>query len=288
MIATVEGRLVAVADTELFLAELGTGLPVIALHGGLGLDHTYLRPWLDPLGDTARVVYCDLRGNGRSPAGRPLADVDLATWADDVEGIRRHLGVDRAVVFGHSYGGFVALEYALRHPERVAGLVLCGTAAAFDHWDAIRAELDARGASPRQRWAFEGGEFGSDEEFGGWLREAAPLYASPAAPPDLLRFDDVRFRVDALQRGSACVATWDRRPDLNRVTAPALVLNGRHDVVMPLEAAGAPLAAALPAATSVVFERSGHLPFVEEHGAFIRVVRQWLASLGADEAGAGA
>src|SRR5437016_4873387 len=121
----------AVNGTELFYALHGDGRPLVTLHGGLGLDHTYFRPWLDALGDAAQLVYYDQRGHGRSQRP-PLDHVGHDTWAADAEELRAHLGHERIVLFGHSYGGYLAQEYALAFGERLAGLILCSTAPAFD------------------------------------------------------------------------------------------------------------------------------------------------------------
>ncbi len=277
-IAPATADFVDVGDTALFTVSVGVGVPVVVLHGGLGLDHTYLRAGFDGLARDARLLYVDQRGNGRSPAGRPLSQIDLTTWADDVDRLAETLGLGPVVVFGHSFGGFVAIECALRHPGRVAALVLCGTGAAFDHIDAVLAELDRRGASVHQRRAFTGPAFTSDAEYAAWLESAAPLYLYPGSP---IRLDTsgIACNVATLARGAEAVRDWDRRADLESITAPALVTSGRHDFVMPVERAGAPLAAGLPHATSVVFERSGHLPFLEEPERYGRVLRSWLGSL---------
>lgn len=272
-----DGVVVDVGGTQLFVAESGHGRAVVALHGGLGLDHTYLRPWLDDLGEGIRTIYLDHRGNGRSPAGRPLTEVDMATWADDVDTVCNALGLDDVVLLGHSYGGFVALECALRHPDRIAGLVLCGTGTGYEA-EAVAVGLDRRNATEEQRRAFSGAPFTTDEEFAAWMRVAAPLYLHPAATVSL-DVSAVRFRVDALARGADVLAGWDRSADLAGLRVPALIVTGRHDFVMPVEAAAARLAAILPDATCVVFEDSGHLPFIEEPDRFAHVVRSWLHSL---------
>ena len=83
----------------------------------MGLDHTYLRPALDPLADRLQLVYYDHRGNGRS--GRPRMDtLTMEQLADDANALARRLGFDRLLVFGASYGGFVAQELAVRHPRQ--------------------------------------------------------------------------------------------------------------------------------------------------------------------------
>src|SRR5262249_34696747 len=127
----------------------GEGPAVLVMHGGLGLDHTYFRPWLDPLGARATLVYYDHRGNGRSARSQPLDDVDHATWADDADALRAALGNEQVIALGHSYGSFLALEYAVRHPGRVAKLVLVGCAPKFDYPDVVMANAQKRG-TPEQ------------------------------------------------------------------------------------------------------------------------------------------
>jgi proline iminopeptidase len=117
--------------TELYYDAVGEGSAdrptLVALHGGPGFDHQYLRPGLDPLAAWAQVAYVDLRGQGRS--GRPpLASCTLEQMADDVAALCLRLGVDRPVVLGHSAGGFVALHLAVRHPGVAGGLILVHTA----------------------------------------------------------------------------------------------------------------------------------------------------------------
>jgi pimeloyl-ACP methyl ester carboxylesterase len=115
------------------------------MHGGLGLDHTYLRG-LDNLGDVMQLVYYDHRHNGRS--GRPpLETMSHAQLADDAEGLRQQLDLGKIAVLGHSYGGFIALEYALRYPDSVSHLILLDTAPAFNYGEEIMNNAKARGAT---------------------------------------------------------------------------------------------------------------------------------------------
>src|SRR5437867_10761640 len=128
---------------DLFYLQVGTGTPCLVMHGGLGVDHTQFRAGLDPLGDVLRLVYYDHRGNGRS--GRPpIETLTLEQLADDADALRSHLGYERVAVLGHSYGGCLALRYALRHPRHLSHLLLVGTTAAWDYTEDILAELRRR------------------------------------------------------------------------------------------------------------------------------------------------
>src|SRR5579864_9005276 len=105
------------------------------MHGGLGLDHTYFRPSLDSLARSEghpQIIYYDHRGGGRSRR-EPLDGVTHATWAGDADALRAHLGHERVVLLGHSYGDYLALDYVLAHPERVAALILVSTAPVLDY-----------------------------------------------------------------------------------------------------------------------------------------------------------
>src|SRR5580658_8994048 len=124
MLRRIEGH-----DT--FLVTHGSGSPLVTLHGGPGMDHTYFRPWLDPLGEVRQVVYYDMLGSGRSARDVNLGQ-GMDAWVAEVDAMRAFLGHERIDLFGHSFGSFVALKYALAHPERVSSLVLCSAAAVLD------------------------------------------------------------------------------------------------------------------------------------------------------------
>src|SRR5690606_27378862 len=104
--------------TPIYYEVIGQGRPIMVMHGGLGLDHTYLRPWLDPLAEHFQLIFFDFSGNGRSPRAS-FEGVTHETWADEADALREHLGIERMVLMGQSYGGFLAQEYALRHQDKL-------------------------------------------------------------------------------------------------------------------------------------------------------------------------
>lgn len=270
--------MVGVGGAELSYAEGGSGACLFTFHGGLGLDHTYLRPWLDPLCDQARVVFHDLRGHGQSTGRETLAVADHATFIEDADTLRDHLHVERMVVFGHSYGGFLALEYALRYPEHVSALVLCSTSASMAHIGAAL-EIAQQRATASELAALQAAlanPVSDDAAFAQGWRALVPLYFHDrelAHEP----FARTTFSAAGYNRGAfACLQTYDVTARLHEISAPALVISGRHDWLMPPHLAGAVLAAQLPNARHVVFERSGHFPFIEENDAFTATVAAWL------------
>lgn len=254
---------------------------IIALHGGLGFDHAYLKPGLEKLGEIAQIVFVDLRGQGRS-ARPPLATCTLGQMADDVAALSDHLGLERPIIFGHSAGGFVALHMALRHPDVVGGLILCDSSPAMaplpdDDGDpapsfATRGDAEALAVASR----IFGGEI-TDETISLFLSHVAPFYAAPdhmSVVADLLALTTVE--ISMMQHFMHNIApSYDLRTEVGKIEAPALVMVGRHDWVCPPRASRF-LARTMPHARFVEFSDSGHFPFAEVPKKFLEEVCGFL------------
>ncbi|MEM9012227.1 MAG: alpha/beta hydrolase [Pseudomonadota bacterium] len=206
---------------------------LLLLHGGPGADHSIHKPVFSALTDVAQVVYLDHRGNGRSEGDDP-ADWTLAQWGDDVRAFCEALGIERPVVCGTSFGGFVAQAYATRHPDHPGALILASTAAHFDFEETFAAF--ERLGGPEVRAAAEGYWRTPSSESRARYREiCVPYYwASADSPPDWLgrakMRDDVaiHFNGPANEQGR-----MDFRNDLARITCPVLVLSGTLDPITP-------------------------------------------------------
>lgn len=252
---------------------VGTGPPLLMLHGN-GLDHTCLRPWHDDLARDARVIYYDLRWHGRSARE---GGADHATWHADAAALLDHLGESRAVIFGHSYGSWLALGFARRFPERVKALVLCATAPAFDYTDVVIANALAR--NPEAAAALIGGlsqPVTSDADLAAIWQRILPLYFTGLVRDDVLA--NTRYSAAGFQFGQEALAGFSVVDDLPTMNVPMLVLVGRDDYITP-PAQARRLASLAPNATVVELEHSGHFPFVEENATYIAAVRAWLATL---------
>src|SRR5438309_11601870 len=130
----------SVNGTELYFDVVGSGLDaapgfrqkptLIVLHGGPGFDHTYLRPWLDPVSEVAQLVYIDERGSGRS-ARHTHEYYQLGIMADDIVALCKTLAIELPIVLGQSFGGFVALRIATLYPDFTSGIVVFDTSSAW-------------------------------------------------------------------------------------------------------------------------------------------------------------
>jgi proline iminopeptidase len=258
---------------------VGRGAPTLVLHGGLGLDHTMYRS-LDPLADGLQLIYVDHRGNGRSARPDP-ATLTMAGWADDALAVGRAVAGDAPlVVIGHSYGGFIAQELAIRRPAAVAALVLiCTTPGQLGVGEPpappgppVPAEFEAMLATPPT----------SDEEMAAGMAALAAAYLH-RVDADVLRnlMADTRFNASAMRRGFEVLSEWSAVDRLGAITAPTLVVAGRHDPFTAWPQAER-IAARVPGAEVVVFEESSHFPWLDEPDAFFPAVWTWLRGHGVD------
>lgn len=261
-------------DTDLFYTTVGAGLPCLVMHGGLGFDHTYLHPWLDPLGDTLQLIYYDHRGNGRS--GRPAKEtMTHAQFAADAAALASHLEHEKVAVLGHSYGGFIALEFALRHPDRVSHLLLLDTAPVapeVGYPEEIGANALRMGATQEMQEAMQR-PVTTDEELREIISIIAPIYFKHYDPAIGARlFENVIMNLSGDAVDGNAYNVIER---LGEIRAPTLVMVGREDWICPPSQAQI-LHDGIPNSELVVFEESGHVPYVEEPDGFFRTIRDWL------------
>ena len=197
-------------DGGLWYEVMGSGPPMVVVPGGPGLAHDYLRPHLDPIAGDATLVWLDLPGTGRSEIGG-VESITHGGWIQAIEALRNHLGFDRWVVFGHSYGGFIAVEYALAHPGSVAGLVLCASAPSPAHLatllDRVPAELSAddRGLLI----ALLTGQVPTDE-MESRVREATRFFL--CREPPSVDAGELSAAAGHLRSRGHCVPAWRRLP----------------------------------------------------------------------------
>ena len=277
--------------TEIYFDVEGAGLvpeggamrerPVaMIVHGGPGGDHSGFKPALSPPAAPTPPAYFDHRGQGRSARGDPgryTLDENVA----DMEALRRHLGLGPVVSIGTSYGGMVAMAHAARYPDAVSRLVLAVTAAHAGFLKRAQAIIAER-ATPEQRRACErlwAGSFESPEQLAEYYDVMGPLYArrhDPAAAAATR--GRVTHAPEPLNRAFGPGGTlhrMDLRPELGRITAPTLVLAGRHDWICAPEFS-AEIAALIPGARLEVFEESSHSLRVDEPERLIDTISAFV------------
>lgn len=273
----------APASSDLWWTAHGAGPTCVLVHGGLGLDHSYLLAGCRALGDRLRLVAYDQRGCGRSPDPENWSTAEFSAWVEDLAGVIAAQATGPVIVIGHSFGGMVALAHALTHPEQVAALVLCGTYPAFDFAEEAVGRALAR-ASDVQREALLAGlaaPFPDQASFVRFFDVALPLYLHQATAAQLAVLAEMRLRFAAMNCTlHRWVPTLDFTARLPEVVVPTLVLTGADDWCCPVERTVARFEAGIPDATRADFPASGHFPFLEEPERFRAVVTGWLEARG--------
>jgi proline iminopeptidase len=274
---------VSVGDVELYVHEKGEGRPVVALHGGPGLDGSVWFPALDPIAERGyRILAPDHRANGRSDAGDP-AGWTVPQMADDVESLIGALGLERPVVFGWSFGSFVAQSHMVRHGSGAA-YVLMGTVAEPGALALVGEQLERFEPEPLRRqvtdsWEREATVATPEQCRQLWHDQIPFQVADPTGPlvEQLIAEDEIVFRPEVLRHFAAGgeYGMEDLREPLRRVEVPTLVLAGRHDRTTAATSAHE-LAQLLPNCEEVVFERSAHMIPAEEPEAFVSAVLSFL------------
>lgn len=249
---------------------------LILLHGGPGADHSIYKPAFSRLSDVCQIVYYDHFGNGRSDYGDP-SDWTLARWGDDVKGLCDALGVERPIVYGASFGGFVAQSYATRHPGHARAVIFAATAAKVD-FEAIYAAFEKlagpeAGAIARAYWSAPTPELRRS-----YAESCVPYYARKAFDQNFMsRLVDhpavgLHFNGPDNEQGR-----FDFRKDLAKVTCPALVLSGQYDPIMPKQF-GEEIARCLPNATYNCLN-SAHLLEHDAPEAFFEIMQTFLTEV---------
>jgi proline iminopeptidase len=274
-------RVREVRGVGIFERRTGAGPPTVVLHGGPGAHHDYLLPGFDRLAEGRSLIYYDQRGGGRSPVARDVP-VGWREQVEDLEALRQLWGLEQLTLAGYSWGGLLALLYALEHGDRVARLALvsCGPV-----WKAARAEFERRLAERNAAPEVQAARLALQQS---GLREQSPeAYRRRMFELSVAGyFHDWRkareltpFRITGRtqQEVWTSLGEFDLRPRLATLTQPALVLHGESDPI-PIDAAEE-LARRLGTPLQRI-AACGHVPYVEAPEAFARLLDEFLPKAG--------
>jgi proline iminopeptidase len=275
---------------QLYYRTIGQGQPIMLLHGGPSFDHHYLLPDMDRLADTFRLISYDQRGRGKSAGKVDPAEVSIPSEIDDLERVRAYFQLEQVALLGHSWGGLLAMEYALRHPERVSHLVLLNTAPA-SHADCVLFEQERDGHAPEDAALVRELESSPAYVEGDLAARAAAnrvYFRATLRSPELLdrlieHLQTGWTKEDVLKARAIGTRLWgetyestgyDLLPKLTGLHIPTLVLHGDYDFV-PV-ACAAHIAEAIPDARLVVLQDCGHFSYLERPDAVRKTLREFF------------
>lgn len=259
-----------------------TGHPLIVLHGGPGLDHTEMHPWLDPLADMFYLVYVDQRGQGRSERVDP-ATLTLPRFAEDVTRLAEALGFERYAVLGHSFGSFVALAHAIERGGASHYFLSAATASFTKSLPEIHANLEAfepveLREDVKRSWALEP-TVRTQEEFAEVMRLQMPFHFASVESGAYARYlalgDRTVYAPEVLAYFAEHEYAIEYEDRLGEIAKPTLALVGEHDRTCTPRAAR-DLSAGIPGSELVVIPGAGHQSYIEQPAMYFAAVRDFF------------
>lgn len=273
----------SINGTEIYYKRMGQGEPIVIVHGGPVLEHGYLVPYLKPLANNFELIFFDQRLSGRSSANVDSSDVRLEKFIDDIEELRKALKLDKIHLMAHSWGGLLAMSYALKYPSNLNSLELLNSMpASSDLWseeEQILAQNISKEDSTKRQDLINSDLFKNDKPKA--IEELLRLsfrnqFYNPSLADSLDFFipDDYSIRSQRFGNIMVDIANYDLHPRLSSLRIPTLLIYGEIEPAVSLS--GAKLDNTVPNSKLIVFKKSGHFPFVEQQDQFIKEVQAFL------------
>jgi proline iminopeptidase len=286
-----EDHTVTLNEVDIHYRTIGEGPVLFLVSPGWGVASGYLQRAFSSLAKHLRLVFIDTRGSGLS--GRPADPMRMGSvdMANDLEALRAHLGLSEISILGHSNSGAIALAYAARYTDRVSKLVLIDSQVLGLSADAdTQRILENRATDPRFKEAtrivstFFTGQMNpatSDESLEAFIAQVLPLFLHSPEKSLPLAQEQLSGPISSYafvsQYAADAAFPIDQTKSLAAIRAKALIMAGRHDYICPV-ALSQRLHEGIPESRLVIFEESGHLPWLEEPNAFSAELERFLIS----------
>ena len=279
----VEEGLLSINGTELFVNRMGSGDPIVVIHGGPVLEHGYLLPHLAPLAESNELIYYDQRLSGRSAPTVDSNTVRIATFVEDIEALRVRLDLGRIHLMAHSWGGLLAQHYAVAYGDNLRSLILLNSMSASSRlWQEEEISLarrDTPADSAARQTILDSEAFAAraPEAIAALLRVSfRPQFYDPSFTDQLVLYVPDDYAERSRQFGFMMVdlTEYDLHEALNGVTTPTLLVYGADEPGATL--GGAALHESLQHSTLVTIGKAGHFPFIEQPEEFFTQVRAFL------------
>jgi proline iminopeptidase len=276
---------VEVDGAKLFCRTSTHGAPIVVIHGGPGLCQEYLLPYIEKLADSNFVIFYDQRGCGRSSGALNAESINLKTFLNDLESIRKFFGYKKITVLGHSWGGFLAMQYAIAYPESIDKLILLNTIpASSEERFAFIKELEGR-PNPyqgelkaiKETQKFAEGDPTTVEKY---YRSSSRVLCYDPQKVDLLNFCmESKAFINGLKVNSLFEENLFKNPYnlydlLKLLNIPTLIIHGDSDPIPP--ACAEKIHESIRASQYILLKNCGHFPYVESSDELFRQLSIFL------------
>lgn len=283
---TAKDRFIRTTNAEIFCRFIGKGMPLIVLHGGPGLSHDYLLPQLYKLAENNFVIFYDQRGSGRTTGEINSSTITIETFVSDVNTIRHAFNLKKVSILGHSWGGFLAMQYAIAHPEHIEKLILSNSMPASSEEYALFSQEWTRRMAPYQNELeaiHQSPEFAEGDSaliekmyriifktycFNPNSVNSLNLYMSPIASMNGARVYE-HFCLNIFDK------SFNLHESLTSLQIPTLVLHGDDDPIPPITAQK--IHESIENSEFVLMKDCGHFPFVEDQDIYFKLLEKFLS-----------
>jgi proline iminopeptidase len=270
---------------RLFCRMLGKGKPLIVVHGGPGMSQDYLLPYFAQLAENNFVIFYDQRGGGRSTGEINRETINIPTFVRDIENIRHAFNLEKISILGHSWGGLLAMHYAIAHPQSIDKLILSNSSAASSEDFQVYFEEHLRRIAPFQEEfsavcatkEFQAGEPRAVERF---YRLLFRTYCYDPEKVGLLNFQQTPMafinggKIYEILRGKAFSNFYDLYPSLKTLNVTTLIVHGDTDTVPA--ATAQKIHKCVHGSKFVLLRQCGHFPFVEQEKEYFACLKEFL------------
>lgn len=291
-LATINGQetlpkegFIEVENAKLFYREAGQGSPLVVLHGGPGLTQDYLLPALYQLADHNHVIFYDQRGCGRSTGEINDDSMTVKQYVEDLDKVRKSLNVEKISILGHSWGGFLAMQYAIAHPEHVDKLILSNSCpASFDDYACFEQEWIRRMKPYMKEMETiqQTKEYieGNPEVVEKLVRLMFRRYCYNPEKADLL---NLRQPANVNVNGAKILGIFNKNVfgnpfnlhlALKNLKIQTLVIHGDNDPVPPSTAQN--IHDSIQGSRYILMKQCGHFPYVEDPHTYFKHLREFL------------
>jgi proline iminopeptidase len=283
-----KGELVKINGTKLFVKTMGSGEPIVMVHGGPGFNYLYFLPQFKELAKHYKLIFYDQRVCGKSSEDLDSSSITIENFVNDLEGIRRLFGLKKMILFGHSWGGFLAMKYAIKYPKNLKSLILSNPTPANSR---LRDQTYTQiGPRTTQKDIAEKKEITSTKKFVDKDPETMVKYFKNLFGPAFYnrKYIDslnLKFPPDYKKRNNLLnylfkdpsFIKYDLTKELYKIKCPTLIVTGDYDIMVP--ESNQIIHRTIVNSKLVILKHCGHFPFVEDKKEYFAVLENFLASI---------
>jgi len=268
---------------SIFYKILGKGDPILFIHGGPGLDHSYLLPQMAGLSEHFQLIFYDQRACGRSSYNVDTTSISISGFMNDIEELRKELNIEKLTILGHSWGSLLAMNYGIQHAQNIKKMILVNPVSPDSEYREKEQEILISRMTTEDSLAqahIMDSEALKNHESEAYENLFRVLYRKQFYNRDLADSLTLSFpknfyqRSQILQHLGKDFSSYNLYDDLQQFDFPVLIIYGDYDPLA--HEVGPKLQSTIAQSQLRILKNCGHFPYIEKNEEFFREVTQFL------------